>query len=330
MKILSLFDGMSCGSIALINLGVQIECYDAFEIDKYAIKTSQYNFPFIKHHGDVFKANFKQLAAYRGGYDFLIGGSPCTYWSIAQKNNRETEASGVGWELFSQYVRALHEVKPKFFIYENNKSMSDAIRQSITDTFGFEPICINSQNVSAQNRERLYWCGLLQPDGSYIKACIPQPNNTNSLLINILDSDDFKTLSEKEMEYMAKGTNGRYSDRWTYLIKPGEKDKSCCITANIHKGVPYNVCAYPAQNNSRYKTYKVENQTINVNGMLSTVKIKDGFYVFRKISVKECMRLQTVPEWYQFPVSDTQAYKMLGNGWTVDVISHIINSMIST
>ena len=134
MKVLSLFDGMACGMIAMLNAGIEVESYDAYEIDKYAIKVSSHNFPNIHHHGDVFKADFTQYE----GVDFLVGGSPCTYWSIAQKNGRETEASGMGWELFSQYVRAVKEAKPKFFIYENNKSMSAAIRESIDNAFGFE------------------------------------------------------------------------------------------------------------------------------------------------------------------------------------------------
>lgn len=163
--------------------GYSIDHYVAFEIDKYAVKTSSHNFPFIEHKGDVFEANFRQYE----GFDFLIGGSPCTYWSIAQKNNRETEASGMGWELFSQYVRALREAKPKYFIYENNKSMSNAIRESISSTFGFEPICINSALVSAQNRQRLYWCGVRQEDGTYAKADIPQPEDKGILLKDVLD-----------------------------------------------------------------------------------------------------------------------------------------------
>ena len=108
-KVLSLFDGMACGMIAMQLAGVEVESYDAYEIDKYAIKTAQHNFPMIKEHGDVFSADFTQYE----GVDFLIGGSPCTYWSIAQTKNRETVASGMGWELFSQYVRALRESNPK-------------------------------------------------------------------------------------------------------------------------------------------------------------------------------------------------------------------------
>lgn len=132
MKVLSLFDGMACGMIAMLESGIEVDRYVAYEIDKYAINTATHNFPMIEEKGDVFTADFTEYA----GFDWLVGGSPCTYWSIAQKNGRETEASGMGWELFQQYVRALHEAKPKYFIYENNKSMSKAIRASIDEACG--------------------------------------------------------------------------------------------------------------------------------------------------------------------------------------------------
>ena len=182
MNILSLFDGMACGMIAMQLAGVEVESYDAYEIDKYAIKTAQHNFPMIKEHGDVFEADFTQYE----GVDFLIGGSPCTYWSIAQTKNRETVASGMGWELFSQYVRALHESKPKYFIYENNKSMSKDIRASIDKAFGFEAVLINSALVSAQNRQRLYWVGRRNEDGTYSKVNVEQPIDRGILLRDIL------------------------------------------------------------------------------------------------------------------------------------------------
>lgn len=183
MKVLSLFDGMACGMIAMQLAGVDVESYDAYEIDKYAIKTAQHNFPMIKEHGDVFDADFTQYE----GVDFLIGGSPCTYWSIAQTKNRETVASGMGWELFSQYVRALHEAKPKYFIYENNKSMSKDIRASIDKAFGFEAVLINSALVSAQNRQRLYWVGRRNEDGTYSKVNVEQPADMGILLKDVLD-----------------------------------------------------------------------------------------------------------------------------------------------
>ena len=133
MKVLSLFDGMACGMLAMKAAGVEVTDYDAYEIDKYAMQVATHNFPEIREHGDVFKADFTQYK----GVDFVVGGSPCTFWSIAQTKNRETEAHGIGWELFQQYVRAVREAEPRYFIYENNKSMSDAIRKEITREFLF-------------------------------------------------------------------------------------------------------------------------------------------------------------------------------------------------
>ena len=119
MKVLSLFDGISCGMVALKRVGVPVERYAAYEIEENAIKVSKYNFPEIEQKGDVFKAEYQE-----GEFDLLIGGSPCTYWSIARcpglEHERETTSSGLGWELFMQYVRALKEAKPKYFLYENN------------------------------------------------------------------------------------------------------------------------------------------------------------------------------------------------------------------
>lgn len=416
MKILSLFDGMACGALAMQAAGIEIDKYIAYEVDKYAIQTAQHNFPFIEERGDVFKADFTEYA----GFDYLIGGSPCTYWSIAQTKNRETVASGMGWELFSQYVRALHEAKPRFFLYENNKSMSAAIRESITETFGFEPILINSALVSAQNRQRLYWCGIRQADGTYKKADIQQPADRGILLKDILETnqqtmvtESVQPLTEKEMDYMIRD---HQDQRWSFCNKPRQEDKSKCLVANVHKGVPYNILAEPVNitidgkahvlkanynkmsianffngdkgmnyaatgaaycvaQRGRYdesgkvyqhfeaqptgktnnlttvskdnlnaepicvnsksgragveglQLYEVKDGFITVKGKKYPIKLVDGFYIIRKLTVRECMRLQTVPEWYEWPVSKSQAYKMLGNGWTVEVIAHLLRSL---
>lgn len=118
----------------------------------------------------------------------LIGGSPCTHWSIAQTKNRETEPSGIGWELFLNFLFALEKYQPDYFLYENNKSMSKAIREEITRRFGFEPVCINSALVSAQNRQRLYWLGKREPDGTYSRVDVEQPEDRGILLRDILES----------------------------------------------------------------------------------------------------------------------------------------------
>lgn len=380
MKILSLFDGMACGMIAMQNAGVTVDRYVAYEIDKNAIQTATHNFPMIEECGDVFKADFTQYE----GFDWLIGGSPCTYWSIAQKNNRETEASGMGWELFSQYVRALHEAKPKFFIYENNKSMSQAIRESISQTFGFEPICINSALLSAQNRQRLYWVGRRNEDGTYSKVNVEQPQDKGILLKDILEDG----IVDKDKAYCLKHQAGNardYFKKHHTQIKyepvesktinkaiPGIVDKlgylpemfnaynraeitdksptlstgsmvtsSCAVSIieNIERYAYATPCewdedgrptkAISSADGKTHTVYEVKDGQITIKGKQYPIKLADGYYIIRKLTVRECMRLQTVPEWYEFPVSDSQAYKMLGNGWTCDVITYLINTTIS-
>ena len=436
VKILSLYDGMACGMIAMQLAGVDVESYDAYEIDKYAIKTAQHNFPMIKEHGDVFNADFTQYE----GIDFLIGGSPCTYWSIAQTKNRETVASGMGWELFSQYVRALHEAKPKYFIYENNKSMSKDIRASIDKAFGFEAVLINSALVSAQNRQRLYWVGRRNEDGTYSKVNVEQPTDRGILLKNVLDSAVARDLTCNDKAYTltasydgacawntierhqrnmvaepvacrcrgrvdASGngyakyecredgksntldtntTNGAMVAEPVNITKDG---KAQCLMATYYKdGIrnmvgndvdrktcvaePVRIGTYPTPdgrlpnsqgnriysadgkaitqsarggglgattglyamptdetNGKQHPVYEVVNGLITIKGKQYPIKLKDGYYIIRKLTVRECMRLQTVPEWYEFPVSDSQAYKMLGNGWTCEVIAHILKSL---
>ena len=364
MKVLSLFDGMACGMLAMQKAGIPVERYVAFEIDKYAIQTSSHNFPMIEHRGDVFQADFTEFF----GFDFLIGGSPCTFWSIAQKNNRETVASGMGWELFSQYVRALIEAQPLFFIYENNKSMSNAIRESITETFGFEPDCINSALVSAQNRWRLYWVGKRNPDGTYSKVHVERPEDLGILLREIIESTaDGQAVG---IGYRGRNENGKWVKRYESNGEPKANALTTCqydsmVAEPVRVGTWPNNAKNQSFDSQQYRIYSTEGKSvtlcgngggmgaktglyaipvesdsdekaqpvyvvndglITIKGKKYPIKLQDGFYIIRKLTVTECKRLQTVPEWYEFPVSDTQAYKMLGNGWTVDVIAHLISA----
>lgn len=328
MRVLSLFDGMACGMLAFNSVGVEVESYDAYEIDKYAIKTATYNFPQIKQNGNVFTADFTKYK----GVDFLIGGSPCTYWSIAQKKNRETEASGIGWELFSQYVRAIKEAQPKYFIYENNYSMSAAIRESIDKAFGFEAVYINSALVSAQNRKRLYWVGKRNADGSYSRVYIARAKNRGVILKEILENGlTFENVGEcetitnaipklaKKYGYLPKMFNAynltEIVDK-SPTLSTGSMATSSCATTVFEKS-------------GRAGGYEVKDGFITIKGKQYPIKLADGFYIIRKLTVNECKRLQTVPEWYAFPVSNAQAYKMLGNGWTIEVIAHLIKSALA-
>ena len=196
MKVLSLFDGISCGRLALERAGLPVECYDAFEIDKYAVTVSKKNYPDIVHHGNVFDGDFTQFK----GYDLLLGGSPCTYWSIAKKD-RETTSDGMGFQLFMQYVRALRESECRYFLYENNYSIHQNIKDEISNYLGVEPIMINSALLSAQNRKRCYWTNI--PN-------VTQPDDLGIMLTDMLE-------------------NGM---PW--------QDKSYCITASYDGAVLYN------------------------------------------------------------------------------------------
>ena len=288
MKVLSLFDGISCGMVALERAGIPVERYVAYEIEPSAIKISKKNYPMIEHCGDVFKADFTQFK----DFDLLIGGSPCTHWSIAQKStDRETTASGIGWELFSQYVRALKESGCKYFLYENNKSMSVEIKAEITKYLGVEPILINSALVSAQTRQRLYWTNI--PG-----ACVPL--NKGILLKDIIESG---TVDRDKALCLARRYAG-FSGSQSYLCRRyfGKSFGQAVFEGDIEvikakwKENPY---------------FESDEQNI------------------RQMTVKECERLQTLPDDYTDAegVSTQMRYEAIGNGWTVDVIAHILNGL---
>lgn len=304
MVVLSLFDGMACGMIALKRIGCDVEEYHAFETDKYAVKTATHNFPIIQEHGDVFDADFTKF----GEVDYLIGGSPCTYWSIAQSSDkREKSACGIGWNLFCQYLRALKEANPKYFIYENNKSMAQPIYTAICKSFGFEPIMINSSLVSAQNRQRYYWVGQRESSGKYSKANIPMPQDRGIRLSDVIPHQCFnKTIDDKARTLRATC----YKDGLRNLIG-NSFDRKTGVAELLKQEEP--------------GSYKVENNAVIYKGEVFPIDLPNGFYRFRKFTVDECKAIQTIPESYSFPVSKTQAYKMLGNGWTVDVIAHIFS-----
>ena len=173
MNVLSLFDGISCGRVALERARIPVERYVAYEIEDSAIAISKHNWNDIEYCGDVYTADFSKYK----GFDLLIGGSPCTYWSVARKD-RETTSDGIGFELFKQYVRALKESGCKYFLYENNYSMHKDIKAEITKYLGVEPIMINSSLVSAQSRKRLYWTNI---------PGIQQPKDKNILLKDIVE-----------------------------------------------------------------------------------------------------------------------------------------------
>lgn len=322
------------------------------------------------------------------------------HWSIAQTKNRETEASGIGWELFLNYRIARDKYKPDYFLYENNKSMSPAIRTQITAELDVEPVLINSALVSAQNRQRLYWVGKRESDGTYSQVPIEQPEDRGILLRDILETG----VAWSEKSYCitateAKGSNPQQTltkHRRTMVAEPivvngmkngkartvdahmgklennlvprinnpnQAKQQYDCIAEPVRVGTIENDAKNSAFDSQQYRVYSPDGKSVTLcgnggglgaeTGLYATpvggpdgkawpvyevrdgfiaikgkrypIKLRDGFYIIRKLTVTECKRLQTVPEEYVFPVSNSQAYKMLGNGWTVDVIAHIMS-----
>lgn len=316
-----------------------------------------------------------------------IGGSPCTHWSIAQTQNRETQPSGLGWELFLNYVIGLNKFNPDYFLYENNKSMSPAIREQITKELGVEPILINSALVSAQNRQRLYWTnipGVTQPEdrgillrdilesgadlsqnekaycltSTYFKG--PAPENTLERCQRTMDAEPviFQTprgYNKGGIKYEKAPTltaNGKWQDN-NHVVEPirigtienklqnpdhdskqyrvyspeGKATTLCGQGGGV--GAKTGLYAVPINiewlDGKTYLVYEVRDGLITIKDKRYPIKLADGFYIIRKLTVTECKRLQTVPDSYVFPVSNSQAYKMLGNGWTVEVIKHILS-----
>ena len=277
------------------------------------------------------------------GLKLLLGGSPCTHWSIAQTKNRETKAEGIGWELFRNYVIARDKYQPDYFLYENNKSMSAAIRQQITAELGVEPVLINSALVSAQNRQRLYWVGKRNPDGTYSQVPVEQPEDRGILLRDILEIGIAWREKSYTLDAHYGGTAGRYNPKKQHSyarhmaaepVNTTSDGKAKCLRATCYKDgirnligndVDKRTCVAVSVDGETRTAYEVRDGRIRVGDKDYPIKLRDGCYIIRKLTVAECRRLQTVPDAYAFPVSDTQAYKMLGNGWTVDVIVYLLS-----
>ena len=418
MKVLSLFDGMSCGRIALDQLGIPVEKYYASEIDKYAIQVSQANYPDIEQVGDICNLDPKDYQ----DVDLIIAGSPCQGFSFAGKQLAFDDPRSA---LFFEFIRLLKEIKPKYFLLENvrmKKEFLQVISQQVSEcypeiAFGIEPIFINSSLLSAQSRQRFYWTNI---------PGIQEPEDQGIVLRDILEDNPENEFyySKKSRDYMERGNEKwqqagkRRADRYE---QSADKEKSFTITANWHKGVPYNYFketkpkqigiatdinghdilkrVYSPDGKSptvntcqggnrepkvvtggafRGRAYdnkgkrmdrdgsSVANKTTQMlelrkddkSNAITTVG-KDSVVVeesklreksktvrsggrgsydrhewdsvdelhWRKLTPKECERLQTVPDDYTNHVSNTQRYKMLGNGWTVAVIKHIFQNM---
>lgn len=297
MNILSLFDGISCGRLALERAGIPVTNYFASEIDKHAITVAKKNWPTTQHIGSVTDIDTSVLPQ----IDILIGGSPCQSFSFSGKRNGmstmdnievtsldqylELKQHGFSFNgqsyLFWEYIRLLKETSPKYFLLENVK-MAKKWETIISDTLGVQPIKINSNLITAQNRNRLYWTNI---------TGIEQPEKKNIVLADIIDPDSssYSYWTDSQME---KYYNKKYVWKECYMVEP-LTGKVKCLMAQMGTNAP---------------------------------KIWHGNR-FRRLTCKEWERLQTLPDDYTSGISESQRKKCIGNGWTVDVITHILKNI---
>lgn len=337
LNVLSLFDGISCGRVALERANIKINKYYASEINEYSIKIANKNFPDTIQLGDVRELNSNQI---NEKIDLIIGGSPCQSFSfVGHMDGMSATENGIKKDiltleeyidakekgfifnghsyLFWEYVRILKEVKPKYFLLEN-VNMTKHWESVITKALGVEPIRINSSLFSAQNRNRLYWTNL--PIEDY-------PKDLNILLQSILtDGHEHDNVGEaltiqkslpkleKKYGYIPKMFNAYNISEIT------EKSPTLSLGSMVTSS-----CATTIFIKNENGTYTVKNKKININNNEFNTNLDDGKYILRKLTPQECERLQTLPENYTEGVSDSQRYKMIGNGWTVDAVKWILN-----
>lgn len=379
ITVLSLFDGMSCGRLALERAWIPVASYYASEIDKYAIQVSKKNFPSIIHIGDVSKCEYRymngskehqwyyllgepnsdplQTNMWRTDIDLLIGGSPCQWFSNAGKGlNFEDPRS----KLFFEFVRILNEAKPRYFLLENVKMKKE--RQNIISEhlFWIQPVEIDSALVSAQRRKRLYRVWKRNEDWGYSQVIVNQPADKGILLKDILqDKVEEKYMLSEQLVNGFLNKSSVFRDRFK-IANPDWK--GACLTTNNQGSCitqSYILCninlSWNGQNGNVYSSegksptlttnkgewpkilqlprgankwgiFEKKTPTLSSNSRSYNNLLHDG-YCLRRLTPIECERLQTLPDDYTAGVSNSQRYKMLGNGWTVDVIAHIFREM---
>jgi len=357
VKVLSLFDGISCARVALDRAGIPVEKYYASELDKYAIQVASNNYPDIVHLGDVRNVTAEAV----GEIDLLIGGSPCQDLSIAKKDRKglEGDKSGLFWE----YVRLWKELKPKYFILENVASMPNRDRQIITDVFEVEPIMIDAALVSAQRRRRYFWTN--------IKG-VAQPEDRGILLRDILLSEYDEKLVVKSEKFIKRLFTDSFNMRKSYSNKDG--DKSITLLAKSYEkwrgqfvSTQVGIIGSGGQGQ---RVYGTDGKAITLSAMGGGQGAKTGLYEvsegssfdyynnkevpngkakvlgtnpqcqtavagqlvkqnsqIRKLDPVECERLQGLPDGYTAGISDTQRYKCIGNAFNVDVVAHILRAI---
>lgn len=351
INVLSLFDGISCGRVALERAGIAVDNYYASEIDKYAITIAQKNFPGTVQLGDIETVDISQLPQ----IDILFCGFPCQDLSIAgNRNGLKGERSG----LFYKAIEIHHDINPHWFLYENVESMDKKSRRIISDILGVNPVCVDSSLVSAQHRKRLYWTNIPGSMQTLFGNRISQPKDKHIFLRDIIEDDAFtdrlksysidanyhrgmtgqEYLNRRRRQMVmvtnthpsGKGMNGRVFDT---------SGKSPALTTNKGEGIKIqtsNNCVEVGKadlngHDCVKRVYGLEGKCPTLctgTGGSHEPKVAVNDKQWRKLSPVECERLQTLPDGYTEGVSNTQRYKTLGNGWTVDVIVHILQGLV--
>lgn len=393
LRVLSLFDGMSCGQIALSKLGLKDYTYYASEIDKYAIQITQKNFPETIQVGDVTQLKSEDFT----NIDLMFAGSPCQGFSFAGKQLAFDDPRS---KLFFEFVRLLKEVKPKYFLLENVRMKKEYL-DVISDQVGAQPTLINSALLSAQSRQRYYWTNIpfdknIEDKGIVLKDILEtepsQPTLMSDKFVNrqqgrgcLIDQNKEKASNLSAMEYVKNGRQGDYlacdydgkpkqvgiaadikgHDIIKRVYSPEGKSPTLTTMGGGHREPKVAVQQVNPSKEAAGKQPYIQNRVFSEEGKSHALtasfasrtnvetksKIRDksktvrsggrGSYDrhewdsvdelhWRKLTPLECERLQTVPDNYTEGVSNTQRYKMLGNGWTVDVIAHILKSLIKS
>ncbi len=288
MKVLSLFDGMSCGQLAFKKAGIKVDKYYASEIDSNAIKVTQHNFPNTIQLGDVCSLDINRFSE----IDLLIGGSPCQSFSIA--GNKLNFEDGRG-KLFFEYVRIKNGLNPKYFLFENVK-MKDEIADIIDEMLGVKRVYIDSRDFTGHIRKRYYWTNI--PIDTWEKKDI-----------KIKDIIDNNIPFDKDMRFFLDRTVYNPSISYDGIITVNPRD---------NKG---------KQTWQRGRVYDIKGNCPTICASLFDLNITKDHKTYRKLTIEECERLQGVPIGYTSCVKKNEAGKLLGNGWTVDVIAHILKGL---
>lgn len=287
LNVLSLFDGMSCGQLALDKLGVKVNNYFASEVDKHAIQITQKNYPNTKQIGSVTEVNAEDLPK----IDLLFGGSPCQGFSIAgQKLNFKDDRS----KLFFEFVRVKNQLNPKYFLLENVK-MKDEVADAIDELLGVKRVFIDSRDFTGHIRKRYYWTNL--PIGAI--------QGSNMKISDIIEDISYN----KDINFFLDRTPYAPSESYDGIKTINPKDNS------------------GKQTWQRGRVYDITGNCPTICASLFDLNITKDHKTYRKLTINECEKLQGVPKDYTYGVPKTQRGKMLGNGWTVDVIAHIFKSL---